>query len=357
MASKVASKPNHYERLGLTASAGEDEIVRAFARAMSSFRPKSAGDVAHIALAFETLRDPARRRAYDQSIAAPEPEPEQEPALERSAMFPSDGWPVIASARIGKADLPAIDSLPCSARKPIAPAEQEAAPFIAANGGETAVPDEKVAACRPEPQRPNGPPEAGRFAPGEHVAIEWKRPAVAVGGLFLGVAVLGAGLGWYASRGIAPAQAEQAVNLPVRKAPPAAADTPPAPKSAETRGAAQAPRERRTRPAAAPTRERRTPPPEPSLAEEKRADEIPDIPTEQVVALTSGAAEAPAAMPLPKSVVARTIGRIGYACGEVASTSAVDGSPGVFKVTCTSGHSYRAAPVGGRYHFRRWGGN
>jgi hypothetical protein len=66
--------------------------------------------------------------------------------------------------------------------------------------------------------------------------------------------------------------------------------------------------------------------------------------------------EAPAAMPLPDSVVARTIGRIGYACGEVASTTAVDGAPGVFKITCTSGHSYRAAPVRGRYHFKRWSG-
>ena len=59
-----------------------------------------------------------------------------------------------------------------------------------------------------------------------------------------------------------------------------------------------------------------------------------------------------AKMPLPNSVVARTIGRIGYPCGQVASTTALDGA-GVFKVTCTSGHSYRAAPVHGRYRFRR----
>jgi hypothetical protein len=59
-------------------------------------------------------------------------------------------------------------------------------------------------------------------------------------------------------------------------------------------------------------------------------------------------------MPLPGPVIARTISRIGYPCGEVASTSTGDG-PGVFKVTCTSGHSYRAAPVGGRYRFKRWG--
>ena len=62
-----------------------------------------------------------------------------------------------------------------------------------------------------------------------------------------------------------------------------------------------------------------------------------------------------ATLPLPKAVIARTIGRIGYPCGQVASTSAAEGS-GVFTVTCTSGHSYRAAPVHGRYRFRRLAG-
>ena len=53
-------------------------------------------------------------------------------------------------------------------------------------------------------------------------------------------------------------------------------------------------------------------------------------------------------------LVARTIERIGYSCGQVASTSAVEGAAGVYKVTCTSGQTYRAAPVHGRYRFRRW---
>ena len=55
------------------------------------------------------------------------------------------------------------------------------------------------------------------------------------------------------------------------------------------------------------------------------------------------------------TLVARTIERIGYSCGQVASTSAVEGAAGVYKVTCTSGQTYRAAPVHGRYRFRRWG--
>ena len=72
------------------------------------------------------------------------------------------------------------------------------------------------------------------------------------------------------------------------------------------------------------------------------------------------AVETPAAqpvgadLPLPSKVIAHTIDRIGYSCGSVASAAAVDGAPGTYKVTCTSGQTYQAAPVHGRYHFRRW---
>jgi hypothetical protein len=64
------------------------------------------------------------------------------------------------------------------------------------------------------------------------------------------------------------------------------------------------------------------------------------------------AASSTARMPLGDAAVARTIRKIGYPCGSVASTAAGSGA-GVFVVTCTSGHSYRAAPINGRYRFRR----
>jgi hypothetical protein len=61
-----------------------------------------------------------------------------------------------------------------------------------------------------------------------------------------------------------------------------------------------------------------------------------------------------AKLPLPDRIVVRTIERIGYPCGSVASTVAMAGEQsGVFKVRCASGHSYRATPVNGLYHFRR----
>ena len=83
-------------------------------------------------------------------------------------------------------------------------------------------------------------------------------------------------------------------------------------------------------------------------------EEVPDIPSEQVAALTSETALVSAEMPLPSAIVARTIDRIGYSSGQVTSTSAA-GVAGVFKVTCTSGNSFKATPIRGRYHFRRWG--
>jgi hypothetical protein len=80
-------------------------------------------------------------------------------------------------------------------------------------------------------------------------------------------------------------------------------------------------------------------PPELNPAEEAIADAQPV------------AAAVPASLPLSNAAIARTIGRIGYSCGRVASTTAIEGS--AFKVTCTSGDTYRAAPIRGRYRFKR----
>ncbi len=64
-----------------------------------------------------------------------------------------------------------------------------------------------------------------------------------------------------------------------------------------------------------------------------------------------------AGLPLPNSVVARTIDRIGFRCGRVQSVTPVpDAAPGIYKVTCSSGLSYQASPVNGRYRFRKWSG-
>ena len=339
MVTTLASKPNHYERLGLNPGAGDAEIARAFATAMSPLMPRSVRDIAEIGVAFETLRDPVRRRAYDESIAPPPrpQEPLREPDIEQAhgVMFPRDGWPIIASARIGSAELPAVESL----RRP---------------------------SVKPEPEvqgKPQAEPRpALREAAGfdEDERANWRRPAITLGGLFLGVAAVGAGLGWYASRGMSAAQAEQPVTMRVQRTqqPPAEVAPPSAAPVRATEIAPQSGAPPRVAEKGAPSlktlRHRSAAAPQAVSAEPRRAEDVPDIPSEQGAALASSATEPSEAMPLPDAVVARTIGRIGYACGEVASTTAVEGAPGAFKITCTSGQSYRAAPVRGRYHFKRW---
>jgi len=346
MASTIATKPSHYDVLGLAPTASGEDIARAFAREMSPMRPQPLGGIALVTAAFETLRDPARRRAYDESIGlrkAPPPVPKSE--LRR------DSWPFIASARVTAASFPVADPVPSAPRKeieqrrpePVRPPEIQAHP-------EPVAPQQSY-------RLPPQPVESELHADG---AIDWKRPAMIGGALFLGVAMLGAWVGWEAGNDMEQEPAKQGVTLAVPKARAATATSLPA----ETPTMADARPERREKPAAAarPRAVRTAPSPEPVLAEAQEteaiqageiAEEITVRPAEGDAALV---AATPAKLPLPNSVVARTIGRIGYSCGQVASTAAVEGgAPGVFKVTCTSGQSFRAAPVRGRYHFRRWG--
>lgn len=361
MASAVKTQPNHYERLGLAPGASDDDVAKAFAREMSPLRPHSVGELAKIGAAYAVLRDPARRRAYDASIA-PGPEPVLDPAPDPHPAERRDRWPFIASARIGSAELPPIDTLP----RPVAREPREDAapkplpePFVA---------PERPRSFEPEPRRAS--PHRirddrslqdifeDRFRLVADGPRDWKRPAGIVAGLFGSVALLGVGLGWYASRDIQPAQAEAAVAFPIphkaveqeplADSPAAAASVVPRVRNEGKSRTAVTVRPRAPR---APS-EQTTVAPE----QQQRADDIPDIPTEKVAALTApdSAGETPAAMPLSDAVIARTIGRIGYACGSVTSTTAVEGSAGAFKVTCSSGDSYRAAPVRGRYHFKKW---
>jgi hypothetical protein len=217
---------------------------------------------------------------------------------------------------------------------------------------------------RPEaepPFRPDlGELLADRRAEQQSSAQAWKRPAIAAGALVVAVGLAGALLGWSGGSDQRPLQqAEPDMTIALPAAEPAkdiAALSPPPPTVAE-----EGP-ERSTAAVASPPIEREPSPPQPAVAEEQAeagqpAETAPaEEATAQTAADTPEAQTVAAALPLPNATIARTIERIGYACGQVASTSAVEGeAPGVYKVTCTSGQSYRAAPIRGRYHFRRWG--
>ena len=332
MDSMTRTRPSHYEVLGVKPSAGEEEIGRAFAAAMSPFRPHGPSEIAAASVAYEALRDPVRRRAYDISIGL---RPEKEPVP-----VPPQGWQFVGSMHVGLRRVPEIEPLPWA--------------------GEEAVPEAKRPEVRSaELPAPLARPARARTARPDELdegPVEWKRPALLLGGLFAGVALIGATAGVWASRDIEPDKAEAAVHS-------ARAAGPPAPAALEPKAAAPLVAEARPAPAkqAAPAKVRKAVPSPLIVASEQkalagqaealRADEAPEISSEQVAAQAS---EAPASMPLSDSTIARTLGRIGYSCGTVESTAAVGG--GAFKVTCSSGQSYQAAPVSGRYHFRRWKG-
>jgi hypothetical protein len=192
---------------------------------------------------------------------------------------------------------------------------------------------------------------------------------MAAGAVAVAACLVGTLVGWWSVNEVTEQpQPENSVSVPLPPVNRVANATPaqitPPDSAIETR---PLPPERAESPAARPERRPAVPQvaamEEPSSASppgESRLDQIEQglDSGEQLVDPALPASTAAATMPLPRKVIARTIQRIGYSCGEVASTSAVEGeAPGVYKVTCASGHSYQARPVNGRYHFRRWGRN
>ena len=96
MDSPVRSRPTHYETLGLTPAASDAEIARAFAREIG--RPRAFGGIALVGLAYETLRDPAKREAYDVSLGL-KPEPQAPPADAVAAWRDRSQYFAFAAAR------------------------------------------------------------------------------------------------------------------------------------------------------------------------------------------------------------------------------------------------------------------
>lgn len=354
MVSTVKSRPNHYQALGLAPGASEEEITRSFARRMAMF--PSLGEVAQIGIAYEVLRNPAKRRAYDETLGL---KAEAKPrALPTAVSF-------AGSARFS-------GIAPVEAPRPEAAPDR--APFIAASPRAPVEAEPRVIAAAPT-ARPAPPPlplgEAERNLHskiGELIRVErargersndsedrplgWSRPGAAVAGLVLAVALVGAWVGTEAGDAADSQSAPRAVRvaLPPAKAAPAQASP--------TVAASRAQRGIEWRVRRAP-QQRRVPPATDRLAEVSKALESgdgasPPAETASAEAPAQPALAAAAAAPLPLSnaTVARTIERIGYSCGRVASTAAGD-APGVFTVTCTSGQSYQAKPVRGRYRFRR----
>ena len=374
MESTVKARPNHYEILGLKPTASGDDIARAFTREISVARPRAFGGLAELSIAYETLRDPARRRSYDESLGLKrEPEPGQ------SGPAPKEFKPFMVRASARPAERPPSHAIRASLPEPEAQPKQERpvdprVVSIAASLRELArpakvdfVPD---ASTQSETQRREPEPEFGvepliqeilavgrtekqKLHEAECDPADWKKAGLALGGVVFTVGILAAVAGWSAGLVEEPKQAEAALTIPV-PAPEAASPevaAPALPEQQSLEAARDRPRHRRL----AEPRIQHSAPPErlAALAQELEAPQSADVPVEQAAADPAPVAATPAKMPLSNATIARTIGRIGYPCGGVASVESE--SAGAFKVTCSSGHSYRAAPVRGRYHFRRLG--
>ena len=359
MVETVKVRPNHYETLGLSPSASSEEIEQAFAREVNLIALRPMGTFARVTAAYEALRDPVRRLAYDASLAPP-PRPGHS-LIGRLEHASGDDRPLAGT--VGTMPSPPIVEPEVSA--------STAAPLAAEPLHQPSEP----AATDSGPHRFSEPPPDQYFAD----QVDWRelereaaadrsiRPAVgglvintAVAGALLLAIVLGAWTGLESGNDNPQAQ-QVTTDLPISL--PA-----PAPDSAAAPAAASTLSEEKIAP----------PEPSPQLAAQTAPARPPlqiDLPAEvpakaapadnqalenasgELTAEPAAASVRAAKLPLPDATVARTIGRIGYACGQVASTTVMEGeAPGTFKVTCTSGDSYRAAPVNGRYRFRRLGG-
>jgi hypothetical protein len=323
MDSRVGSRPSHYEVLGLAPTASREEIADAFAKRMRS--PHLMADAAQIGIAYAVLRDPVRRRDYDRSLGLGA---QAEPQARQWTYRVQPRWePFIAS--------PAPKRIVGGATPP--------EPHV------TPQPEPEPAPARPPLPRVQlellARPERSRGADGG--GINWKIPVIAVSGLVLSVGLLGAWAGIIAGREVDAAQAEPATTVALPRARPHATAAAAPQAVVVAPGARQAGSPYRSKPKAArPGLVAATVPRDEAGTQ---ADALAGDPLAPEPAATQPVA---ASLPLPNKVIARTIQRIGYACGEVASTTE-GGAPGVYTVTCTSGQAYQATPVHGRYRFRR----
>lgn len=386
MAVPVRARNNHYETLQVSPGATTDEIVAAFASHMRSARMRpdiSVVRLAELSVAYETLRDPAKRRTYDASIGVtpePVPAPENPPFI---------GAPVIARLNRIAEPSPNAPSRPEPAE--VRP-EPRVAAFIAASLREPAEnlhprePSPPISGAQPSPPSKSAsePPSAPA---GEKLEIEEGKLSIGRTGATLAAGVIGVAILAFAAAlpernpdqlPVAVAQAEPGLTVPV---PPVTAnsDSSIASQPSETVKVASASPRLQTRSArAAPEREApqakwiavKDEQPAAAISDQGEGQPLPTQTAAQQSTQAPSAAETPAGapaadsapvsaaaatLPLTNATIARTIQRIGYGCGRVVSATGVEGTPGAFNITCSSGDTYRAAPVRGRYHFRRTG--
>ncbi len=98
----MESAEDYYAVLGVKRGASQDEIKRAYRKAVFRYHPdrnpgdgEAAGKFKQVLDAYEVLSDSGRRANYDQVTRSSEPEPEQENGQQKGSSFdfdPSNGF-------------------------------------------------------------------------------------------------------------------------------------------------------------------------------------------------------------------------------------------------------------------------
>lgn len=390
MVSAVRSRPNHYDTLGLSPGASDDEIRGAFARMMGMLGARPAVAAASVGAAFEVLRNPVKRRAYDRALgllSEPNESHWQVAGVARSSPgLMGSSWARLADHQAAVSDAPAPRG-PQTHAEPVPPAESRVASFISSSLRDVARPiaPEPPSDGRPQAEpriqsaerpRAGGEPDLpdARHANSkmaldtEPLPLELRGPALVATVAVAAAAILGAIAGASADDQQPPRPAKRDVTIALPVASPQLGSAQPSsvpaarmtesqmrrpvrPKVPEASANDKFAARQQLADSATPTGEiaqpaERGPAANQSVgANDAQTASQPDAPT-----------AAAAGLSLPNRVVARTIERIGYACGSVVSTTAVAGAaPGVYRIACSSGQAFQATPVRGRYRFRRSG--
>lgn len=340
---------NHYELLGVSPAASDAEISQAFARKMSLFGAHLMAEAPQISIAYDTLRNPVKRRDYDRSLGL---HVRSEPHAWGFTVAPPRWMPLVAP--LGSS---AVTPEPHVELEPT-PVNPRAA-AMAASLREVASPvrpkpvEQRQHGAGPDPTEPLiqhilevGREEREGLYEERERSFDWKKPAMAAGGLLVGAGVIGAAAGLSVKDNAAAAKPEPVVSVALPAARVAADAAAPAAEAEPlfTPSARAAPP--RARHSAAPQR--------PSAFADDIAQSLSADATAGETAPLQPAEGVQAGLPLSSPVIARTIERIGYKCGEVSATAPA--GSGAFTVTCTSGGTYQAKPVRGRFRFRRVAG-
>jgi hypothetical protein len=361
-------------------TAGGAEIDRAFGREGSVYRPHAFGGLAELCMAYETLRDPIKCRAYDTALGLdPEPSIRNRSigAREESAAD-VEALPALVERLAANALLPmALESKP--QQRPDASAARTLGSVKAGSLRQpNALKARPITPLAVKPAIALGPGAELHTGPAQRIGrghtpnlsiedllsvesrpLDWTRTGIAVGTVIVAACILGGVAGWWSTSAASePPPPENAVSVSLPPAQPKLTLTAPQPAAQPVRIAAPVAGSDRPKPnvAAQFQKEPIASTSQPAAAEEP-PQPIPEVTSlgDQAAEETPAASGGTATMPLPNKVIARTIDRIGYACGKVSTTAPVEGdASGIYKVTCTSGQSFQASPVNGRYRFRRW---